>query len=138
MTAERSADVMRRYLVEVVGAGDLALLAELAHPDMTDHTAIAAGWGSGREGLERHVTSFRSAMTDLEIEIERLVAASDEVAAIWRVTGTHVGELFGVEPTGRRVSYRNASVFRLRDGRIDDYVGVWDGLTAVRQMTRPA
>jgi len=129
--------VMRRYLLEVVAGRDLDVLDELVHEDMTDHTAVAAGWGDGRPGLERHLAYFHRALGDVEVEIERLIASGDEVVAIWRVRGTHTGELFGVQATGRRLSYRNVSVFTLRDGKVADYTGVWDGLAAVGQMTRP-
>lgn len=101
---------------------------------MVDHTAVAAGWGSGRQGLEKHVRYFRRVVPDLEVIVERIIASDDEVVGIWRVAGTHSGELFGIAATGRRLEYTNASVFRLRDGKIADYTGVWDALTAVRQM----
>jgi len=137
VSSERAAVVMRRYLLDVVAGGDLSALDELAHHDMTDHTAVSAGWGDGRQGLERHLEYFRSALTDIEVEVERVIASADEVVGLWRVRGTHVGELFGVQATGRTLEYRNASVFRLRDGKIADYTGVWDGLAAVRQMKKP-
>jgi steroid delta-isomerase-like uncharacterized protein len=129
--------VMRRYLTEVVAQGRIELLEDLAAEDMVDHTAVAAEWGEGRQGLEKHVRYFRRVVPDLEVEVERVIASDDEVVGIWRATGTHAGSLFGVPATGRRVDYRNASVFRVRDGRIVDYTGVWGALDAVRQMGVP-
>jgi predicted ester cyclase len=134
MTAERNADVMRRYLTEVVAGGNLALLNEIAAPDMVDHTAVAAGWGTGREGLVRHVTYFRQTLPDLTVTIERLIASADQVVGIWRVSGRHQGPLFGYPATGRRLEWTNASVFRVADGRITDYSGVCGALEAVRGM----
>lgn len=134
MSGDRCAEVMRRYLTEVVADGKLDVLDEIAADDMVDHTAVAAGWGRGRAGLVKHVTYFRRVVEDLEVTVERIVASDDEVVGIWRVRGTHVGELFGVPATGRTLDYRNASVFRVEDGRIVDYTGVWGALEAVRQM----
>jgi len=134
VTAEQTADVMRRYLTEVVGEGKLELLDEIAAPDMVDHTAVAAGWGTGRQGLVRHVTYFRETLPDLTVTIERLIASADEVVGIWRVAGSHAGPLFGYPPTGRRLEWTNASVFRVADGRITDYSGVWGALEAVHGM----
>jgi steroid delta-isomerase-like uncharacterized protein len=129
-----NAEVMRRYLTEVVAGGDLSLLDDLAAEDMVDHTAVAAGWGTGRDGLRRHVTYFREVLADLTVTVERVIASADEVVGIWRVGGVHAGDLFGHPATGRRLEWTNASVFRLRDGRIVDYTGVWGALDAVRQM----
>jgi steroid delta-isomerase-like uncharacterized protein len=134
VTAERNAEVMRRYLTEVVAGGDLSVLTEIAAPDMVDHTAVAAGWGTGREGLVRHVTYFRGTLPDLVVSIERVIASEDEVVGIWRVSGTHRGPLFGYPATGRRLEWSNASIFRLADGRIVDYTGVWGALEAVHGM----
>jgi len=131
------ADLMRTYLKEVVEAGNVALLEDIAAEDMTDHTALAVGWGTGRAGLVRHVTEFRRMVPDLSVDIERIVASEDEVVGLWRVRGTHRGSLFGVPATGRALDYRNASFFRVRDGRIVDYTGVWGALEAVRQMGVP-
>lgn len=126
--------IMQLYLKDVVEAGDLALLDEIAAEDMVDHTAVAAGWGGGREGLIRHVTEFRRILPDLEVDIERIIASDNEVVGLWRVRGTHRRNLFGVQATGKPLDYRNASFFRVRDGWITDYTGVWGALDAVRQM----
>lgn len=134
MSAERCAAVMRRYLTEVVAGGDLPVLSEIAAPALVDHTAVAAGWGTGREGLVRHVTYFRAAIPDLTVSIERIIAAEDNVVGVWRVTGTHRGPLFGYAATGRRLQWTNASIFRLADGMIIDYTGVWGALEAVHGM----
>lgn len=134
MTAERCAEVMRRYLTEVVAGGDLSVLDEIAAADMVDHTAVAAGWGTGRQGLARHVTYFRETLPDLTVGIQRIVASDDEVVGVWRVSGTHRGPLFGYAATGRRLEWSNASVFRLAAGKIVDYTGVWGALEAVHGM----
>lgn len=134
MTAEQNAEVMRRYLTEVVGGGNLELLEEIAAPDMVDHTAVAAGWGTGRQGLVRHVTYFRQTLPGLTVTIERVIASADEVVGIWRVSGEHHGPLFGYPATGRTLEWTNASVFRVTDGRITDYSGVWGALEAVQGM----
>jgi predicted ester cyclase len=134
VAAERCAEVMRRYLTEVVAGGDLSVLEEIAAPDMVDHTAVAAGWGTGRDGLVRHVTYFRETLPDLVVGIERIIASDDEVVGIWRVSGTHRGPLFGYAATGRHLEWSNASVFRLTGDKIVDYTGVWGALEAVHGM----
>jgi steroid delta-isomerase-like uncharacterized protein len=134
MTAEQNAEVMRRYLEEVVGSGNLPLLDEIAAEEMVDHTAVAAGWGTGRQGLIKHVTYFRQTLPDLVVTVERLIASDEEVVGIWRVVGTHQGPLFGYPATGRRLEWSNASIFKVAAGRIIDYTGVWGALEAVHGM----
>lgn len=132
-----ASDVMRLYLERVVGAGEIDLLDEIAHEDMIDETAVSVGWGPGRRGLRRHVKYFRSAVPDPAVQIETLVEQADRVVGMWRVTGTHAGELFGVEATRRPLDYRNVSIFYVRESQIVHYTGVWGALDAVRQMGVP-
>ena len=137
MSQEEAKEVMRRYLTEVVAAGRLDVLDEIAAETLIDHTAVAAGWGKGRAGLERHVRFFRSCVPDPEITIERLIASDDEVVGVWRVKGVHRGPLFGVPATGKVIEWTNASIFRVEGGKIVDYTGVWGSLEAVQRMGVP-
>ncbi len=137
MGQESCEAIMRCYLTEVVAQGRLDRLADIAAEDMVDHTAIAAGWGPGRDGLERHVRHFRSCVSDPEINIERIVASENDVVGVWRVRGTHSGDLFGIPATGRTIEWTNASIFRVEDGKIVDYAGVWGSLEAVQRMGVP-
>jgi steroid delta-isomerase-like uncharacterized protein len=130
-------EVMRRYLMEVVTAGRLEVLDEIADEQMVDHAALAAGWGEGRSGLERHVRYFRRCIPDPDITIERLVASDREVVGVWRVRGVHSAELFGIPATGKTIEWTNASIFRVEQGKIVDYVVVPGALEAVARMGVP-
>ncbi len=130
MSQERSEEVMRRYLTEVVAQGKLELIPELAAEDMFDHTQAT----QGREGLVAHVTGFRSAIPDLELDLERIIASDDGVVGLWTWHGTPAREFFGVPATGVKVSCKVASVFQIKDGMLSDYVVYADALGTVKQM----
>ena len=138
MSATRTpADVMHLYLEEVVAKGRIELLDEIAAEDMVDHTAVAAGWGYGREGLVKHVQTAVASLAELQVTVERVIASRDEVVGVWRVRAIHAGPLFGIPATQKRIDWRNASIFRVSDGLITDYTGVWGSLEAVAQMGVP-
>jgi steroid delta-isomerase-like uncharacterized protein len=133
MTAERSEEVMRRYLTEVVAQGKFELIEELAAEDMQDHTQSIPG----RAGLERHVRGFRETLPDVEVTVERIIATENEAIGIWKWRGTHSKQMFGVPATGRTVECRACSIFMLRDGMLVDYEVFSESLSAVRQMGVP-
>ena len=60
---------------------------------------------------------FRSAMPDLRVLVEDMIAESDKVATRYTLEGTHRGELFGVPPTGQRLSIKSISVERMLEER---------------------
>ena len=49
-----------------------------------------------------------------------MIVAGDRVMTCMTWTGTHLGELLGVAPTGRRVEYVGAANFGVRDGKTED------------------
>lgn len=49
-------------------------------------------------------------------------------------TGTHLGALFGIPPTGRRTSWLVIDILCLVDGRIAEHWSVTDQLGALRQL----
>ena len=76
----------------------------------------------GREEFLAYVAGFRSAFPDWLCRIEEIIDAGDRAAARMTFSGTHRGELRGLAPTGRRVSYPGVTLFRLERGRIAE---VW-------------
>ena len=130
MTQQRSEEVMRRYLTEVVAQGKLEVIDELAADDMVDHTQSIPG----KAGLVAHVTSFRERNKDVELTVERVIASDDEVVGIWTWRATHSTDMYAVPPTGGTLEVRVASIFRLRDGMLVDYEVISDALTGFRRM----
>lgn len=116
-----SETLMRTYLVDVVAAGRLELIEELAHPDMVDEANQAFGGPPGRDGLVAHVTGFRRNIEDLQVTIERIVGNDDSVMAWWSFTGMHTGPWLAVPPTGNPIEGTVFSLFDLVDGRLSRY-----------------
>ena len=133
MTQQRSAEVMRTYLEEVVAKRRLELIPQLAAEDMVDHTQPVRG----RQGLVNHVENFHRTFPDVTIEVKRIIASDDEVVGMWRLKGTHSQPLFGVPATGKTLEFDVASIFKLRDGMLIDYTLVAGGLEAAIQMGIP-
>ena len=114
-------DLMRCYLVDVAQHGRTELIDDLALPDMVDEANQIFGGPAGRAGLVQHVIGFRRFITDVKIDIERIVGSPDEVMAWWRFSGTHSGPWLGRKPTGKALEGTVFSFFELKDGRIARY-----------------
>jgi steroid delta-isomerase-like uncharacterized protein len=70
-------------------------------------------------------TAFTSSFPDLHHEIVDLVAEGDKVAVRFNVTGTHKGELQGIPPTGKKVSFIAMDFITLIDNKIaEDWLSV--------------
>lgn len=75
-----------------------------------------------RNTHKQFFNAFTSSFPDLRHEIVDLVAEGDKVAVRCDVTGTHKGDLQGIPPTGKKVSFIARDFITLRDGKITE---VW-------------
>lgn len=122
MSVEQNKALVRRLVDEVVNAGDDAALDDLAE-------------GPIAEAARRWIGPFRDAFPDFRMEIVRLIAEGDAVAAHFKCSGTHRGEWRGHAPTGRRFEgVDEIYLFEIRDGRLQSAIAVEDNLTRMRQL----
>jgi predicted ester cyclase len=87
----------------------------------------------GPDGVRERVGLYQEAV-DGHWNVEEICSCGDRVIARWTGTGTHQGELMGVEPTGRPISVDAISIFRVSNGKIAEEWTVWDALGLLQQV----
>jgi steroid delta-isomerase-like uncharacterized protein len=112
---------------------DVGAMAELWAPDGVDHIAGQVD-AVGPSGVRAYFTELFAAFPDLALDVRRTVADADRVAVHWTATGTMLGPLWGVEPTGARIELEGIDLLEVRDGRIVRNDAVPDGFSAARQI----
>ena len=88
----------------------------------------------GRDEVVAFGQAFRRTITDLRYSVEELLAEGDAVATRWRATGTHSGELLGVEATGEPVTLSGMRIDHLEDGRFADTWLLFEEWNLLRQL----
>ncbi|ELZ02536.1 ester cyclase [Natrialba asiatica] len=91
---------------------------ELVHETYVIHDRDLAAELQGPELYKALASATREIFPDMTFEIADVVAAGETVAVRWTMTGTHRGELFGVEPTGRQVELPAIEFNRFEDGML--------------------
>ncbi len=134
MSTEENKAIMRRYFKGAWEQGDLELLDELLAPDYVNHNPATPDMPTGPEGVKGVVSMFRSGIPDLKVVIEDMIVEDDKVATRYTLEGTHGGELFGVPPTGKRLSIKSMTVERVSKGKIRDHWRVTDSLEMMQQL----
>jgi predicted ester cyclase len=77
---------------------------------------------------------YRSAFPDLSFEVQETVTDGEWVAVRWTSTGTHEGELMGIEPTGKKTAVEGIELDRIEDGKIVESRVSWDALGLLQQL----
>lgn len=83
-----------------------------------DDIPLAPGQGPGPEGIKPIIRSLADAFPDVRIVIHDMVQAPGQIAVRAEITGTHLGELFGIGATGKQVSFRLHEFHALENGRV--------------------
>jgi len=128
-----------RLFEEVVNQGRLEVLDERAWPDHLEHRPLP-GQTQGREGLKQRASMVRAAFNP-HFTLEHVLADGEKVAVMWTNRGTHVGEWFGMSPTGKSIVTQGVDIFLLRDGRLAehwDVVDVTDFLVQTGALPAPS
>jgi predicted ester cyclase len=127
--AAANVDVVREYTRRVFNGHAPELALEYVTPDVKWHGGTL-GTVEGPENLVGLLQGFIGALPDLTAQEQDIVADGDTVSVRFVVEATHLGNLLGFEPTGRRVRWDAVDVYRLRDGKISEEWAA-DDLTAI-------
>ena len=106
---------------------------EVVASDFIDHAPLP-GQAPGLEGAKRKWAMYLTAIPDLRVTIEDLVAEGDKVAVRRSYEGTHQGELLGIPATGKQLQVGSISIFRLVDGKIAENWEQLDRLALLQQL----
>ncbi len=112
---------------------DVEAMASLWAPDGDEHIAGQVD-AVGPNGVREYFTEFFAAFPDFALEVQSTVTEGDRSAVHWTAVGTHLGSLWGVEPTGSRVHFEGIDLLRVDDGLIVRNDAVADTLSIARQL----
>lgn len=87
--------------------------------------------GQGYPGTGSYL---RAAIPDRVDVYEQIIAEGDRVGLLWKLTGTHRGNLYGIPPTGKKIDVYEAGIFRLVDGRVAEAWFMVDEAGLLKQL----
>jgi predicted ester cyclase len=128
MSIEHNKEIVRRFVMEALSGRNLSLADEVLAPNYVNRMT-----GADLAAFKGMLTGMSTALSDVRFEIDDLVAEGDSVVARWKMEATHTGSLMGETPTGKRVSSRGLTYYRLVNGQIveDDPMSSPDLLQAL-------
>jgi predicted ester cyclase len=136
----RPKDVVRRFVDEYQSGCSEAAFVELLDANVVDHSR-PPGIAPGSEGVRQQFDGFRAAFPDFRATILDQIEEGDKVVTRKVFTGTHLGPMQGIPPTGRKVEILVIDIVRVADGRIVEHWNCVDRLGLLAQLgvlPRPA
>ncbi len=134
MSAEHNKATVRRIYKEYLDELDPKAADELLADDVVLHGARAFGEGFGREELTQGFSAFLSSFAERHTDVEDLISEGDRVVARHTHHLKHVNEVYGIPPTGQRLSVWGIDIFRFENGQVAEWWIIDDNLGMMQQL----
>jgi len=133
---ETNKAIALRQLEELCNTGNLAIADEIFATDFVNHDPVQPD-AVDLESFKGFMVAVHTGFPDWHETGEDMVAEGDKVVMRRTATGTHQGELEGIPPTGRQVTFTMMVIFRFADGKIVEAWWSYDMLGLMQQLTAP-
>ena len=111
-----------RFWSEVWDQGKLDVVDEIFHPEFVDHGLAPGLTKQGPEGAKEAMVQFRSAIPELYLRCDMMIAEGDKVLSLWEAGGKQTGPLISargeIPPTNNTATVRGMTLNQLKDGKI--------------------
>ena len=132
MSTDENKRLVKRFVDEVFGQGQLESIDELVAPDFVSHTFGITD--DGRTKLRAATERIHASLSDVDFAVEDLVAEEDRVVVRLTSSATVVDEFMGVPAAGKQYSIGEIHLFRVADGLIVEHWHQHDGLGLMKQL----
>jgi predicted ester cyclase len=113
MTEEEMIALVERDL-EIINAGNLALVDELYAPEYVSHDYATHEETVGLDALKEGITSMRTGFPDINVTYDEIIIMGDKTVTRWTMTGTNTGPFWTPEgelpPTGNKVRLSGVTI----------------------------
>ena len=123
MSMAANKDTIRRFVEEGLNKRNAALIDEVYSADYVGHDPERPAPRSIEDLKMGMVGLLGNVFPDAQYSIDGLFAEDDMVIWHWTFRATHQGELMGIPPTGKTISFSGVNLFRVSNGKVvEDWV----------------
>lgn len=97
---------------------------------------VGIGTKRGPEGVKESFEIYRSGLSNLRYTVEQTVVAEDKTAIVWRATGVHSNELFGIPATNKEIEIQGITVYKVVNGQIVEGSQYWHTPALLNQLNQ--
>jgi len=130
--SQKNKELVTRYYKEAMEG--LSAIDEVVATDFVDHH-FPPGTPAGPEGVRHFFTKvLGSVFSDIQIEIDYLIAEGDKVDCHFTLLAKHTGEFAGIAPKGNQIRCPAISTFRIKDGLLVEAWELFDSGDLMQQL----
>jgi steroid delta-isomerase-like uncharacterized protein len=130
-TAEQRKAVARRVFEEIFNQGRFEVAEEIYAKDFVNH---GVSRDIGLKEDQEAARGWKAAFPDLKMTVDMTIAEGDLVAVLWSGSGTNTGEGNGLPATGKKLSGRGITIWRISGGKIREEWSEFDQLRILKGL----
>jgi len=124
----------RRRLLDGSWDAGCDVLEEVFAADHRYHDPVLGDLPTGPAGVRTALDALLGGLPDASLTLDDVVESEHRMVVRWTLSGTHLGELWGLAPSGRHAVMRGTHVFRFRRDRIAETWASYDALGLLDQL----
>jgi steroid delta-isomerase-like uncharacterized protein len=133
-TTEENKELARRFYDEVLNSHNVSGLKSFVMTDFIDHNPSPGYTGKGLDDLAAQLNEILTAIPDLRVTIDLILAEEDKVVTYLTMTGTNSGPFGNIPPTDKPVKFNGIDIVRIKDGKAAERWGLTDDFSMMTQM----
>ncbi len=134
MTTSENVRAVRRFW-QGFNAHNLDIWDEVCAPDFVNHDPGLPTPDADLPTIKRTIAHLLfSAFPDLQAAEQEVLAEGDKVATRCVLRGSHQGELMGMAPTGKEITFAGIWLAHLKEGKLQEQWVYFDALGLLQQV----
>jgi len=129
--------ILEEFIQKIWNQGDIEAIPEFIADKYTILHDPGDPW-DGMEldvmGFQNRVVSSRAPIPDQCFEIQESYESENSVCITWLWSGTHLGEISGFQPSGKKIHMSGATVYYFEANKITGHWQIADRLGVFRQI----
>ena len=120
LTTDQRVAIAREYVNRVFNGRDVEGARDYFTNDITFH-ALTVGTINGLDALVPVLGGLIGALSDIQAEVQEVIASGDQVALRQIVKAKHTGDLLGMPASGNQIQWDAVDIYRINDdGKISE------------------
>lgn len=109
--------LFQRYFDEGTNKGDLSVIDDVFAPNYVHHDPANPDSIGGVDDVRFHIGALRGAFPDIAFHVEDMLVDGDKIVVRWYAHVTHLGDYFGIPPTGKEATITGMNTWHLGGGK---------------------
>jgi steroid delta-isomerase-like uncharacterized protein len=130
-TGEQRKAVARRVFEEIFNQGKFEVADQIYAKDFVNHGVTR---DIGLKEDQEAARGWRSAFPDLKTKVDKLLVDGEFVTVLWSGGGTNSGTGNGLPATGKKLTGRGITIWRISGGKIREEWSEFDQLRILQQL----